>query len=200
MACNCNEGNVYHIGMGCCVPTLVNADNYYTKEEVSEAVENAVEEAIVDNGGITTEIVQEMIDESISSKADKSEIPSLDGYATQSWVESQGYLTQHQDLSNYALKSEIPEKSEIQDISGKQDISGMTAYTQTTAFTQHISDTNVHVTSSEKAAWNNKSDFSGSYNDLTNKPTIPTIWHGTKSEYDAIATKDANTVYLIYES
>jgi len=29
------------------------------------------------------------------------------------------------------------------------------------------------VTAQEKTTWNNKSDFSGSYNDLTNKPTIP---------------------------
>ena len=29
------------------------------------------------------------------------------------------------------------------------------------------------VTDSEKASWNAKSDFSGNYNDLTNKPTIP---------------------------
>lgn len=34
--------------------------------------------------------------------------------------------------------------------------------------------TNKFVTSAEKTTWNNKSDFSGSYNDLTNKPTIPT--------------------------
>lgn len=32
-----------------------------------------------------------------------------------------------------------------------------------------------HVSASEKEAWNNKSDFSGSYEDLTNKPAIPTI-------------------------
>lgn len=31
------------------------------------------------------------------------------------------------------------------------------------------------VTDAEKVAWNAKSDFSGSYNDLTNKPTIPSI-------------------------
>lgn len=30
------------------------------------------------------------------------------------------------------------------------------------------------VTTGEKYTWNNKSDFSGNYNDLTNKPTIPT--------------------------
>ena len=32
-----------------------------------------------------------------------------------------------------------------------------------------------HVSASEKTAWNNKSDFSGSYNDLTDKPTIPNV-------------------------
>lgn len=52
----------------------------------------------------------------------KPTIPSLDGYATQSWVNDQGFLTDHQDLSDYALKSEL---------------------------------------------------FSGSYNDLTDKPSIP---------------------------
>lgn len=31
------------------------------------------------------------------------------------------------------------------------------------------------VTDAEKTTWNNKSSFSGSYNDLTNKPTIPTL-------------------------
>lgn len=33
--------------------------------------------------------------------------------------------------------------------------------------------TNKFVTSQEKTNWNNKSDFSGDYDDLTNKPTIP---------------------------
>lgn len=31
------------------------------------------------------------------------------------------------------------------------------------------------VTDAEKAAWNSKSNFSGNYNDLTNKPSIPSI-------------------------
>ena len=37
------------------------------------------------------------------------------------------------------------------------------------------------VTDSEKTAWNAKSNFSGSYNDLTNKPTIL-----TKAEIEAL--------------
>ena len=36
----------------------------------------------------------------------------------------------------------------------------------------HIDDSKVHVTETEKATWNSKSNFSGDYNDLTNKPTI----------------------------
>lgn len=38
-----------------------------------------------------------------------------------------------------------------------------------------LSDDSTHrlVTDTEKTTWNNKSDFSGSYNDLTDKPTIP---------------------------
>ena len=40
--------------------------------------------------------------------------PDLTGYATQSWVEGKGYLTQHQDLSKYALKTEIPDVSGYQ--------------------------------------------------------------------------------------
>ena len=45
--------------------------NYYTKTEVNASLE---------------------------SKADKTEIPSLNGYATEQWVGQQGYLTEHQQL------------------------------------------------------------------------------------------------------
>lgn len=36
------------------------------------------------------------------------DVPSLDGYATEQWVEGKGYLTQHQSLENYAHKTELP--------------------------------------------------------------------------------------------
>lgn len=45
-----------------------------------------------------------------STFALKSEIPSLDNYATEEWVEEQGYLTEHQDISNLATKSELATK------------------------------------------------------------------------------------------
>ena len=45
---------------------------------------------------------------------------------------------------------------------------------ETSALTEHTSDSTIHVTSAQTAAWDAKSNFSGSYNDLTDKPTIPT--------------------------
>lgn len=55
-------------------------------------------------------------------------------------------------------------------LANKADLSGLTS---------HTANTTVHVTSAEKNTWNNKSDFSGNYNDLTNKPTIHTYSAGT---------------------
>ena len=57
-----------------------------------------------------------------------------------------GYLKEHQDLTPYA---------------------------KTTDLTAHTGNSTVHVTAEERAKWNGKSNFSGSYTDLTNKPTIP---------------------------
>lgn len=41
----------------------------------------------------------------------ESKIPNLEGYATEQWVEGKGYLTEHQSLNSYALRSEIPTKT-----------------------------------------------------------------------------------------
>lgn len=65
-----------------------------------------------------------------------------------------------------------------------------------------LTDDSTHrlVTDTEKSTWNGKSNFSGSYNDLTNKPTIPDVIVESKhtsidniaansSKYSSIATK-----------
>lgn len=48
------------------------------------------------------------------------------------------------------------------------------------------------VTDAEKTVWNAKSNFSGNYNDLTNKPTIPSIAGLATTAYvdNAIANKE----------
>lgn len=129
------------------------------------------------------------VDERIASaKSDvEQEIPSLNGYATEQWVENKHYIT-GVDLSNYDTKSEVNTK--ISTACGLVN----------SALTSHTANTDVHVTSSDKTTWNNKSDFSGSYNDLTNKPTIPSIWSGTEAQWSQISggTLDNNTIYLVY--
>lgn len=76
----------------------------------------------------------------------------LTGYATENWVNTQisGFLTQTQiqALINTALSE----------------------YTETDpTVPSHVK----NITQANITSWNNKSDFSGNYNDLSNKPTIP---------------------------
>lgn len=100
MACNC-EGKKYNIGMGCCQPVLAPIENYYTKWQVDDLIESATTSGCC----ITPEEVDEKIE---SAKTEiEAEIPSLSGYATEQWVLDKNYIT-GVDLSDYALKSEIP--------------------------------------------------------------------------------------------
>jgi len=100
MSCNC-EGKTINIGMGCCTPVLAPIENYYTKYQVDKLIESATTSGCC--------ITPEEVDEKIASAKTEieNEIPSLSGYATEQWVEDKHYIT-GVDLSNYALKSEIP--------------------------------------------------------------------------------------------
>ena len=70
-------------------------DNYYTKTESDGKYATQV----VVNEEIATRIREiRDVKAAIETKADKSEIPSLNGYATEQWVGQQGYLTEHQQL------------------------------------------------------------------------------------------------------
>ena len=209
----------------------------------------------------TVDVNKNYVDTQLAKKANKSDIPSLNGYATETYVQNKiaeaslsggevdlsGYATKD-DLNTKADKSTIPTKvsqltndkgylTSHQDISGKADKTYMDTELAKKANTSHThsyddltnkptipSTTNlatkteltnglatkadkVHthdqyltehqdismkadktelhshsnktvldgITSSKVTEWNNKSNFSGSYKDLTNKPTIPTV-------------------------
>lgn len=104
------------------------------------------------------------------------EAPDLTGYAKESWVEgkgyttmteveAKGYLTEHQDLSTYALKSEIP---------------SLTGYAKT-------ADLSTVATSGSYEDLTNKPDlFSGDYQDLTNKPIIPQPYTLPTASYNTL--------------
>lgn len=66
-------------------------DNYYTKLEVDDLIKD------VD------------ISDQLEDYAKASDIPSLVGYATESWVLDKNYLTEHQDLSDYVNSTELQE-------------------------------------------------------------------------------------------
>ena len=70
-------------------------DNYYTKTESDGkyATQVVVNEEIAARINDIREVKA-----TLESKADKSEIPTLNGYATEQWVGQQGYLTEHQQL------------------------------------------------------------------------------------------------------
>lgn len=45
-----------------------------------------------------------------------TDMPSLDGYATEEWVNTQGFLKEHQDISNLATKDEVALKANQSDV------------------------------------------------------------------------------------
>lgn len=77
-----------------------------------------------------------------------------------------------QPSGNYALVSEIPVVPTS--ISAFTNDTGyITSYTETDPV--FSASPSAGITTQDITNWNNKSTFSGNYNDLTNKPTIPTV-------------------------
>ena len=155
--------------------------NYYTKLETDDLLDTKLDVSAYTPTDLTNYYKKSetsgatQISTALASKANKSEIPSLDGYATETWVEGKGYLTEHQDISGKldvsvfntysgSVNTQLNSKASESDLDALND-----------TVTAHTANTSIHVTSAEKATWNAKSDFSGDYNDLANKPTIPTV-------------------------
>lgn len=107
----------------------------------------------------------------LSFRADNSNLgtkEAIEQFYKENMVGSTGGGGSESGITSGEVQTMIDES-----ISGKADTSAVTAVND--ALTAHTANTSIHVTSAEKTTWNNKSDFSGDYNDLTNKPTIPTV-------------------------
>ena len=115
-----------------------------------------------------------------------SDLQNDSGFITQSYVDSE---ISNIDLSDYALESDIPTNiSELNNDAGYLTSVPNTYKTKTendelyqSKGSYLTSETDPTVPSHVKSItqqnindWNNKSEFSGSYNDLTDIPTIPT--------------------------
>ena len=105
-------------------------------------------------------------------------------YVTESELNNKGYLTQHQDISGkvdkingYSLVSdaEISRLSTLENYDDTDIKNSLNSKANKTELHSHSNKSVLDgITSTKITEWNNKSDFSGNYNDLTNKPTIPT--------------------------
>ena len=103
------------------------------------------------------------------------------------------------DLSNYYTKTEVDGK--VDDVSATADSAyndvknlSVTVYDLDYALTEHTANTTAHVTSAEKTSWDGAA---------TNASNAVTALGGlklvklTQSQYDALQTKDASTLYII---
>ena len=103
------------------------------------------------------------------------------------------------NLSNYYTKTEVDEKvGDANNIAleASNDVKNLSATVSELdyALTEHTADTTVHVTSAEKTSWDGAA---------TNASNAVTALGGlklvklTQSQYDALQTKDGNTLYII---
>ena len=108
-------------------------------------------------------------------------------YATQEWVNNQGYLTEHQPLKTINGQSLIGSGNITISGGGSADLSQY----WTSAQTQSAID----------AATQGKADQSNTYtktevnNLISNKANV---WCGDEASFNALTNKDANTIYLVY--
>ena len=120
---------------------------------------------------------QYLVVEDLNDYAKSSDIPSTEGLASEEWVNNQGFLKEHQDISHLETKEDSSLKlQEAKDYTDTQiglinipSIEGL-------ATEQYVKD---QIGLIEIPDVSNKADkselFSGDYNDLTNKPEIPSI-------------------------
>ena len=125
-------------------------DNYYTKTESDGkyATQVVVNEEIAARINDVREVKA-----TLESKANKSEIPSLNGYATEQWVGEQGYLTEHQPLKTINGET-IVGNGNIEISSGEETDP---------------------IWNAEKGNYYTKSDIDTSLETKANKSEIPTV-------------------------
>lgn len=187
---------------------LANDSNYATESFVRNAILDAeLNDKEVDLSDYATK-------DDLNTKADKvhthkladiedyvaPEIPSLDGYATESYVDNAIAAIPALDLTDYAKKTDIPEAvsdltndagyitagdiptnisafnndagylTQHQDISSKLDVATYNAEKSNFALKTELPKD--YLTQDDLVGY---SKFSGSYNDLTDKPQIPSV-------------------------
>lgn len=91
------------------VETWVNSQGFAKESDIPELPDlsdYALKTELPDLSDYTT---RDYVETWVNSQgfAHQSDIPSLTGYATEDWVESRGYLTEHQSLDSYATREYV---------------------------------------------------------------------------------------------
>ena len=148
--------------------TPTDLSNYYTKSETSGATD--ISTALASKADTATTYTKTETDNAITDATSTKQDTLVSGTNIKTInnqsILGEGNIEIQGGGSSYTAGDGIDITNDVISVTGKVD---------TSAFTAHTADTVIHVTSDEKAAWNAKSDFSGDYNDLANKPTIPTV-------------------------
>lgn len=189
----------------------VDLSNYYNKQEVDDKLDLKANAS--DLSALNTTVGQ--LSATIENKADKSEIPSLNGYATEQWVENKNYLTTHQPLKTINNQSLIGEGNITISGGGSADLSN---YYNKQEIDRFLSNAEGILTAISGVV-DTKADAADTYtktevdNLLSNKPDASNVytktevnnlvnnkfWCGTQSQYDALTNKENDVLYLIYE-
>ena len=130
-----NEAQLRELGDSNLANTKANKSDVYTKNEVYTKEEC---DARYSSGGsgTTDAYTKAESDARFQPKGNYLTQESLNGYATQEWVEGKGYLTEHQPLDDYAKTADVNASLELKadksyvdtELSGKADAS--VVYTQ----------------------------------------------------------------------
>ena len=157
--------------------------------------------------------------ESDDKYALSSDIPSLNGYATEQWVTDKGYLTTHQSLEDYAKKTDLSTKADkehthlLKDITDyvapnlsiyakKTDIPSLNGYateqwvTDKGYLTTHQSLTD-YAKKAELKTINGSSLIGSGDIQIEGGGDGINKWEGTRAEYNALSAYDENTLYVI---
>ena len=124
--------------------------------------------------GMTGDVVLDIPSKTSQLENDSGFIAQIpDEYVTEAELDAKGYLTEHQSLADYAKKSDIP------------DVSGFLTEIPSEYVTETELEAKGYLTQHQSLAeYAKKSElFSKDYNDLTNKPTIPSVEGLASTQY-----------------
>ena len=124
-----------------------------------------------------------------------ADIPDLTGYATQSWVQSQNYLTEHQSLAGYATESWVESKGYITSI---PDTFATKDWVSSQGYLTEHQDLSSYALKSEIPSLDGYATQSWATSQFLEESKI---WTGTQSAWDALdsSQKASYTIALITE-